>query len=211
MSRLRDYREWHRAYDDPSSSLSWRLRTPRGFIKNALDHYPGQIRIVSACAGDGRDVLGVLANRDDAGRVGVTLVEIDPELAASSRRMAATTRATVEVRAADAGYTDAYVGAAPAELVVLVGIFGNISEADIQTTVAAAPQLCRPGATLVWSRGRERGDLNPSIRAWFDAAGFTELEYATLERGSRPALGVVRYEGPPRALVPGQRLFTFVR
>jgi hypothetical protein len=211
MSPLRDYREWHRAYDDPSSSLSWRLRTLQRFIENAVDHNPGQIRIVSACAGDGRDVLGVLANREDSGRVGVTLVEIDPELAASARRMAARCHATVEVRAADAGYTDAYVGAVPAELVLLVGIFGNISEADIQTTIAAAPQLCRPGATLMWSRGRERSDLNPSIRAWFEAAGFTELDYATLERGSRPALGVVRYEGPPRELVPGQRLFTFVR
>jgi hypothetical protein len=64
---------------------------------------------------------------------------------------------------------------------------------------------------LVWSRGRERGDLNPSIRTWFAQAGFTELDYATLEQGSRPALGVMRFDGPPRPLEDGQRLFSFVR
>ena len=31
--------------------------------------------------------------------------------------------------------TDAYTGAVPADLVLLVGIFGNITPADIQRTV----------------------------------------------------------------------------
>ncbi len=213
MHELRDYRDWHRAYDDPASSLSWRLRTVQGFIARALDEHRGQIRILSVCAGDGRDVLGVLENRADAGRVRATLIEIDPEIAARARSAAAAaaTEAQVEVRTADAGATDAFVGAVPAELVLLVGIFGNITPADIQATVAAAPQLCQPGATLVWSRGRERDDLNSEIRAWFGAAAFTELDYVTLESGSRPALGVVRYDGPARAFEPGRHLFTFVR
>ena len=43
------------------------------------------------------------------------------------------------------------------------------------------------------------------------SAGFTEHDYATLETGSRPAVGVVRYGGPPQPLVAGRRLFTFVR
>ena len=211
MAGPRDYQEWHRAYDDPASSLSWRLRVVRGFIARALDERPGPVRVLSACSGDGRDVLGVLAARKDGSRVAATLIEIDPEIAANARRAAAELDADIEVRIADAGYTDAYVGAVPAELVLLVGIFGNISQADLQATIVAAPQLCAPGAILVWSRGRERGDMNAAIRGWFADAGFSELDYASLETGSRPAVGVVRYEGPPQALEPGRHLFTFHR
>lgn len=65
--------------------------------------------------------------------------------------------------------------------------------------------------TLLWTRGREHGDLGDTIRAWFVAAGFSELDYATLERGSRPAVGVVRYDGKPQPLARGERLFTFFR
>jgi hypothetical protein len=99
----------------------------------------------------------------------------------------------------------------PADIVLLVGIFGNISDDDLWRTIASAPRLCAPGATLLWSRGRDEGDLNAEVRARFAAAGFDELAYETLERDGMPALGVVRYAGPPVSLVPGQQLFTFIR
>jgi hypothetical protein len=153
----------------------------------------------------------VLSSREDADRVSATLIEIDPEIAASARGAAAATAARVEVRTADAGETDSYIGAVPADLVLLVGIFGNIAPSEIEATIAAAPQLCGPRATLLWSRGREHDDLGAAIRGWFQAARFAELEYVTLDRGSLPAVGVVRYEGKPQPLVPGTRLFTFVR
>lgn len=49
---------------------------------------------------------------------------------------------------ADAGITDAYGGAVPARIVVTCAIFGNISDTDIQATVAALPSLCAPGALV---------------------------------------------------------------
>ncbi|MGI8713124.1 MAG: SAM-dependent methyltransferase [Solirubrobacteraceae bacterium] len=211
MADLRDYEQWHRAYNDPSSSLSWRLRTVQRFIEQALDRHLGPVRVLSACAGDGRDLLEVLARRDDASRVSATLVELHTGIAGRARRHGATTAAQVEVRAADAGLSDTYIGAVPAKLVLLVGIFGNISNADLQRTVAAAPQLCDRAATLLWSRGCHDADRNGDVRRWFAAAGFTELDYVALETGSRPAVGVVRYDGPPRPLVAGRHLFTFVR
>lgn len=178
-------------------------------IRQALDDHPGAIRALSLCAGDGRDILGVLHDRADAQRVTATLIELHPEIAADAVRRAGVTSAVVDVRIANAGCTDAYRDAVPNELVLLVGIFGNITQADIEATVRAAPQLCAPGATLVWSRSRDRGDLNPTIRGWFTVAGFTELGYFTLERGGRPAVGVVRYDGPSHTLAPARRLFTF--
>ena len=94
---------------------------------------------------------------------------------------------------------------------LLVGIFGNISDEDLWRTIGASPQLCAPGATLLWSRGRDEGDLNAEVRAQFATAGFAELAYETLERDGMPALGVVRYDGPPVDLAAGERLFTFIR
>jgi hypothetical protein len=213
VAELRDYEHWHRAYDDPESSLSWRLRTVQGFIRVALDGGTGQARVLSICAGDGRDVLGVLAERDDADRVTATLVELNSTLAAHARALAASTApaATVEVRVVDAGNSDAYSGVVPADLVLMVGVFGNISDDDLARTIAAMPQLCAPGATLIWTRGRVTEDLNDHVRDWFRAAGFTEIDYATLDTGSHPAVGVVRYDGPPQPLRPGTVLFTFIR
>ncbi len=57
---MRDCEQWHRRYDDPASDLSWRLRTVQGYVRQALDGYPGPVRVLSCCSGDGRDLLGVL-------------------------------------------------------------------------------------------------------------------------------------------------------
>jgi hypothetical protein len=213
MTEIRDYEAWHTAYDDPESTLSWRLRTVQDFIRAAFDSRPGPVRVVSSCAGDGRDVLGVLAEREDASRFATTLLELHPELAARARSAAESLgpEASVEVRTVDAGSTDAYAGAVPADLVLMVGVFGNISDEDLARTVAAMPQLCAPGATLVWTHGRWHEDRNDRVRQWFGAAGFVETDYATLDRGSRPAVGVERYEGPGEPLGLGRPLFTFVQ
>lgn len=211
MSEFRDYVQWHRRYDDPMSDLSWRLRTVQAYLRQALERYPGPIRILSCCSGDGRDVFEVLALRPDAERVTAVFVEAHPVIADRARRSGVAIAAHVEVRTADAGITDTYLGAVPAELVLLVGILGNISDTDLTRTIATAPALCRPAATLLWSRARADGDLNDIVRARFAAAGFTELDYATLNRDSWPAVGVVRYDGPPMPLPTGKRLFTFLR
>lgn len=218
MAELRDYREWHKHYDDPASGLSWRLTTVRERIATFLDERlaedaGGDVRILSVCAGDGRDVLGVLAGRADRDRVHVTLVEVDVELSDRARTAAAELGVDTDVRTADAGRTDAYVGAVPADLVLLVGIFGNISLDDIERTVGCVAQLCAPGATVLWSRSRDRADHNTEIRGWFAAAGCTELDYSTYDGadGRDVSLATVRFDGVSAPLVPGQSLFTFVR
>ena len=182
----------------------------QGHIRETLDRLPGPLRAVSLCAGDGRDLLGVLAERPDAARVQAVLVEVHPAIAERARRAAAGMAASVEVRCADAGDTTAYADAVPAELVLLVGIMGNITDADLARTIAAAPALCAPGATLVWTRGRSGGDRNGAVRARLAAAGFAELAYDVLDEDTLPAVGAARYDGPPAPL-PAGRLFTFRR
>jgi hypothetical protein len=209
---LRDYQAWHRAYDNPESGLSWRLTMVQSYLRGALNHHAGDVRVLSVCSGDGRDLIEVLAGRPDSSRVTATLVELHPQIAQAARDAAAAAGLSgIEVRTADAGTTDSLVGAVPADVVLLVGIFGNISDDDVQRTVTAAPQLCAAGATLLWSRGRDDGDRNDSVRRWFAEAGFDELAYSTHDVGGRPALGAMRYTGPTQALQEGLRLFTFLR
>ncbi|MGH8862442.1 MAG: SAM-dependent methyltransferase [Jatrophihabitantaceae bacterium] len=177
-------------------------------ISDHLDAHEGPSRVLSLCAGDGRDVIGVLRQREDSARVHGTLVELHSDIAQRARDAAA--GLDLVVRTADAAETASYADAIPADLVLLVGIFGNISAEDLEHTVAASPALCTRGATLVWTRGRRGGDCNDAVRARFEAAGFTELEYATSDLDGLPAVGAVRYQGPP-VTPSAERLFTFLR
>jgi hypothetical protein len=72
--------------------------------------------------------------------VSVTLVEVLPELVERARNAAAEVAADVEVVAADAGRSQTYVGlgTVPVDIVLLVGVLGNVSNADV-AEVALAP------------------------------------------------------------------------
>lgn len=133
------------------------------------------------------------------------LVELDPELAAAARARAPE---QVEVVAGDASLTDQYDGMVPAELVLLCGIFGNITNDDIRRTIATCPQLCRTGATVIWTRHREDPDLLPAICDWFEAGGFEQVWLSDKDAGF--GVGVHRFTGVPQPLVKGQSLFSFV-
>lgn len=167
------------------------------------------LTVVSVCAGQGHDLLGVLAARPDAGRVRCTLLENDERNVEAAR--AAVTSAsltTVTVVRADAGDLGSYVGSVPAELVVMAGVFGNISADDVHRTIEALPQLCAPGATVIWTRSRRAPDQTPSVRRWFEAAGLVEQAFHA-PRDVLFTVGVNRFVGIPRPLDPSHRIFTF--
>lgn len=209
---MRDYVRWHDDYADPNSNNSARLRRVRGLIAAALDARPGPLRLLSLCSGDGRDILGVLEERPaDAARVSGRIVELSPDLAETARERAARIGANIEVVCADAGDPHNAVGATPADLVLLVGIMGNISEDDILYLAGTSASFCAPGAYLIWSRGGQFTDLNASIKARFAAAGFTDQHFFT-EPPHKYGLGTARW--PDRGAPPlplERKLFTFTR
>ena len=209
---MRDYLAWHDEYDDPGSDLSRRLRLVQEHLRVELDRRSGPVRVVSVCAGDGRDILGVLAGRDDNQRFTVTLVEVLPELVERAEAAAAALPGgpAVDVRRADAGATDSFAGAVPADVLLLVGVLGNISEEDVATTVSGLPQLLAPGATVLWSQGFDAERRVPVLRRLLAEHGFAEIAAEPFgEEGA--TLGVSRFEGRPATLEPGRTLFTFVR
>ena len=179
MHSTTDWDSWHAGYDDPSSLLSERLRLIQRHIADWLDaSAPASVTVVSSCAGDGRDLLGVLEGRSDANRVTATLIEADPRNAARAKdHVSRLGLSNIEVRHADAGNSDAYLGAVPADLVLFCGVFGNITDDDVHRTITAIPQLCNEDAVVMWTRHRLAPDLTPRIRGWFHELGFEETHF----------------------------------
>jgi hypothetical protein len=201
------WQEWHRAYDDTDSLLARRLTIVQRCIADALDATPpGRVRVVSMCAGEGRDLLGVLADHPRADDVTGRLVELDPELAQRARAAAP---ARIEVRCSDASTTSAYEGAVPADLVLVCGVFGNIADDDIARTIRTLPSLCAPGATVIWTRHRRPPDRTVLARETFAAAGFQEVVFEAPD-GFLFGVGVDRLVSDPPRFEAGVEMFAFV-
>lgn len=205
-----EWLEWHRGYAE-GQPLVQRLRTVQGLIREALNGCPtGPIRALSLCAGDGRDLLGVLSDHPRARDVRARLVDLTPELVESGRETASRAGLDrVEFVVGDASLTSAYEGAVPADLLLACGIFGNVTDDDVHGTIRHLPELCARGAVVIWTRGRFAPDLTPTIRNWFADAGFTELSFVSIP-GSTMSVGAHRLATGGRPFRPGVRLFTFL-
>jgi hypothetical protein len=184
-------------------------------VGRALDAVPpdhaGPVRIVSLCAGQGRDVIDVVAGFPRRDKVSALLAELDPALVAFARARAdaAGVGAMVRIVEGDASLSRWYVDHVPADLVLVCGVFGNISAGDITATIEALPSFCRPGSHVVWTRHRRPPDATPAIRARFAAAGFTELAFEAPE-GTVMTVGHHRFDGETTPFDPDRRLFDFV-
>jgi Putative methyltransferase len=207
---LRDYVAWHDAYDKPGSGLHLRLLTVQDLIAAELDEAPpGPVRVISMCAGQGRDLIGVGRRHRRGGDLTGLLVEADPRNAATAREaigQAGLDGLTVEQ--GDAGKSDSYLAAEPASLLLAAGIFGNISREDIKRTIRFLPALCAPGALVIWTRHPEPDGIMQAIEGWFAAAGFRP-EALIVPEGNLFGVGAARLTGTPPPLRAGGELFTF--
>jgi hypothetical protein len=201
---------WHDDYDDPESDLSQRLIAVQHRLADAINQAPpGAIRVISACAGQGQDVIGVLKSHPRASDVQALLVESDQHNVGVARdRIAAASITGVDVLQADAGLTCTYRDAVPVDVLLLCGIFGNVRDEDVRRTVSNASRLCAPRATVLWTRHRRDPDRTGEIREWFADAGYEELAFDS-PGPDRFALGTIRLVAPPLAYRSDMRLFTF--
>jgi hypothetical protein len=189
--------------------LALRLEIVQRCIADTLAASPaGPMRVVSMCAGEARDLLGALDGHPRAADVRGRLVELDPELA---ERAWSGAPPAIEILCGDAGVSDSYAGAVPADLVLVCGVFGNISDDDMRRTITSLPELCAPGAHVVWTRHRRPPDLTPTVRGWFADAGFEEIEFVGPD-GFLFGIGVNRLadDSAARTFVPGKQYFEFV-
>lgn len=211
MSIDQDWLAWHERYEEPGSRLARRLVVVQDRITRALDAAPpGQINVLSMCAGQGRDLLGVLEHHPRRDDVTGVLVELDPRNAEAARqRVRDLGLRGIDVVTGDAAQTDHYLAYAPADLVLACGIFGNLSNEDVRRTIGYCAALCAPGGTTVWTRHRNDPDLVPKICDWFEEHGF-ELEFVTEPGDFGVGVHRRRADAEPRALPPGETMFTFI-
>jgi hypothetical protein len=210
-----DWQAWHGDYDDPGSGMPQRLVEVRSRLAAMLVAVPQRPRLLNLCAGDARDTIPVLAGYD--GDVAACAVELDPGLSAVARRAATEAGVDLDVRTGDAADPATYADRLPVDVLMLVGVLGNISDTDGEATIRAAASMLAPGGTVIWTRSN-RFRSEPShayedpaewVRDRFAANGFANLEYLVPDVGHW-RLGVARLETPSTAPLPG-RLFTFVR
>lgn len=204
-----DWGAWHADYDRDTPQRR-RLQIVQRHITAFLDGSPrSPVRVISMCSGEGRDLLGALAAHSRRDVDGL-LVELDPDLAAAARRRAGELGlVNLDVMVGDAGRSGTFADAVPADLVLVCGVFGNISDTDVEATVRALPELCAPDATVIWTRHRKPPDLTPAIRRWLTESGFEEAAFDFVP-GDPGSVGVARFVGAAEPLVDRQ-LFRFNR
>ncbi|GAB3238285.1 hypothetical protein [Kineosporia babensis] len=201
---------WHAPYDDLESEQTDRLAVVQERLVEYLDAAPaGSLRSLSLCSGQSRDLLPILVSHPRGGDVRATMIELDPLNASFLHGALGSTRLeTVDVVVADAGESGSYVGAVPADLVLLCGVLANIELGDAFALVDALPTLCAAGATVVWST---YGDSLADVDAVLARFGTGSFEPVSLHRepGGSYVVGVHRFIGEPQPLQAGRRLFAF--
>lgn len=210
---MTDWLAWHRGYDDPASPLSQRLSIVQHYADAALRGMAaGPTRVLSLCAGDGRDVIPVLAASERREQTRLVLVEADPDLVVQARKRAERARLEhVDVRQGDAGAPASFADFAPVDLLLLCGVLGNIDDDDLARTIAHLPRLLVADGQVIWTRGAREPDQRSQVRDVFVEAGFQELRYDGAP--ARHGVGhtrLVRQE-PEQPLTLPTRLFSFVR
>jgi hypothetical protein len=205
----RDWHEWHAAYDNQDSGLARRLSWVQDQVRAALDDAPaGQVRAVSLCAGQGRDLIGALAGHPRAGDVTARLVELDPRNTEVAARLAAEAGLrNVQIVTGDASLTSQYADLVPADLVLACGLFGNMTDAHVEQTIGYCAQLCAEGGTVIWTRARWAPDLVPRVCAWFEERDFERRWLSSPDHAQ--CVGAHRRTAPPAPLDPQATMFAF--
>ena len=207
-----DWVNWHDGYED-SPSLAARLELVRTQISSCLDACPGGwIRVLSVCAGDGRDLIGALVNHPRLRDVKARLVELNRVLIEQGQATAQAAGVTGQVQFvnADATISSTYKGMVPADLVLLCGVLGNIRPVDTSRLIKAIVCLCRTDGFVIWTR-RYQADGARQIamtRELFRQLAFKEICFDITPEGD---FGIVthRYRGKTFSLPEGQKLFEF--
>lgn len=205
----KDWIKWHSDYDDPASALSERRRQVTELIRRSLDVMgPAGGRVLSLCCGDARDLTDALREHDRRDDVTGVVVELNPLLARAAQENLRSLDVGIEVITGDAGDLAGFQHVLPVDLLLLVGIFGNVSDSDVENTIKAVPALCLAQATVIWTRHRRPPDFTPSIRRWFDSAGCEALDFVSPGEGQF-AVGRERVVRNALHREIGRRLFTF--
>jgi hypothetical protein len=173
----------------------------------------GPLRIVSMCAGDGRDVIGVLRSHPRRTEVTAWLVELDRESVAAGLRLAsgAGLGKSVNFLHQDATAYETYLEIAPSDILLVCGVWGHVPVHERSPLVRAVTCFCSPGGTVIWTCGTKKGGTRlQEIQSLFTGSSW-EIVRLSSTPDKRWAVATHRYNGPPNALPRGGPIFNFQR
>jgi hypothetical protein len=208
----KDWYEWHDLYNT-EPILQQRLEIVREYIAYSLNALPdGAIRVVSVCAGDGRDLLGTLKNHPRAKDVSARLVEINSNLVERGRATIESLGLAkqIEFINGDATLATNYVGAVPADIAIACGVLGHVAEKiELNRLINNLSFLSKKGAFFIWTRGHSDGIFySDNVRKILSASGFEEVNFKLTATGNM-AVGIHRYLGENLPQPKEQQLFVF--
>jgi Putative methyltransferase len=191
-----------------------RLQTVQEHLRGVLDDAPvGLLRLISVCAGDGRDVIGTVRAHERRGDVSAWLVELDRQSVAAGIQEAAVAGLEGAVNFINADATDyaTYQGVAPADIVLACGVWGHVPALERESLARALAGLCKPRGTVTWTRGVSSGlaRLN-EIEVLFARAKWENVR-TTITADKKWAVATYRYSGPPVEWPQAGRIFNFQR
>jgi hypothetical protein len=187
---LAEWLAWHAAREEGGE----RLAVVESLLRSALsERAAGPVALLAVCAGGGYDVIGVLADHPRARDATTTIVESD-------RRARARLRAAVRGENVDGVEVVSASAGTPADIVAACGLFDVLDDEQVVATIRWLPELCTPGATVVWSRRRTPTDGGFRLSTAFRMAGFAEVDFV---RNPAFCAGTHRWAGKAAARAAG--------
>ena len=191
-----------------------RLRAVQEQLSESLNSTPaGPLRIISMCAGDGRDVIDVLSSHPRRHDVKACLVELDRKSVEAGIQSAkrAGLEGCVSFLNEDATDFVTYQQIAPADIVLVCGVWGHVPVEERARLVHALGMLCKPGGVAIWTCGVLKNlARSQEIRSQFYSQGWEEICF-TLTPEKTWVVATHRYVGPAIGLPVSGRLFRFQR
>jgi SAM-dependent methyltransferase len=210
---MKDWQKWHEHYNITESPLSQRLSLVQSAIRQCLPENPvPNYTILDICAGNGRDLLDVLDTYEYKNSLRGCLIELDPRLAEEMQEhaQAANMPRSLKIIQGDASQTYAYSDSIPADLILVCGVFGNISDIDVVKTIQNLPKLCKEGTRVIWTRHRRAPDRTNIIRALFRENGFSEVVF-TSTNDSAYGIGVHTFNSSAPSIGENATMFNFIK
>ncbi|MDN5274961.1 MAG: hypothetical protein JWP06_862 [Candidatus Saccharibacteria bacterium] len=211
---MKDWVKWHTHYDATDSSLKQRLALVQDAIRQSLPEKPATegYTILDICAGDGRDLIEVLETYKYKDSIRGCAIELDSQLANEAKDRARIARLpdNLKIIQGDASSTNTYKDNIPADLVLVCGVFGNISDDDVIKTVQNLPKFCTQGTRVIWTRNRRAPDHTHMIRALFRDNGFDETGFLSTDDGAY-GVGVHTFNTSTPDIGDDVTMFSFIR
>jgi SAM-dependent methyltransferase len=211
--RSRGWNSWpDRAY--ARKRYQHRLATVKQQLQDCLDAAPaGPIKILSICAGDGRDVVGAVDQHPRRNDVAAWLVELSADSVALGKRhaVAAGLEESLHFINGDATDLSTYKNVPACDVILLCGVWGHVPQTDTAALVQGLAAFCKPGATVLWSCGTSGGTAKLDE---YDAL-FTKPTWDKVRQSFAAdkcnAVVLHRYTGPSLPRLNSGRFFSFRR